>query len=164
MKNFDWTRFQKRIAVKAPMQKIYDAWAVPGELEKWFLKTARFFDDSGKLVSMEQRIAPPMTYEFTWYLYSETERGKVINANGKNLLEFTFAGSCIVTISLKEEHGHTIVDLEQKDIPTDDDSKLNLRLGCSSGWSFYMVNLKSVYEGGLDLRSKDERLRPMVNN
>ena len=164
MKNFDWTCFQKRIAVKAPMQKMYDAWTIPGELEKWFLKTARFFDENGKLVNMQDHIVPPMTYEFTWYLYSETEHGKVIKANGKNYLEFSFAGSCIVIVKLSEEHGHTIVELEQKDIPTDDDSKLELRLGCSSGWSFYLVNLKSVYEGGLDLRSKDERLKPMVNN
>src|SRR6187549_2638295 len=92
MKNFDWTRFQKKIAVKSPMQKIYDAWTVPSELEKWFLKTARFFDESGLQLNMEDHIAPPMTYEFTWYLYPETERGKVLKANGKDRLEFTFAG------------------------------------------------------------------------
>ena len=52
----------------------------------------------------------------------------------------------------------------QKDIPTDDESKQGIRLGCHSGWSFYLVNLKSVYEGGLDLRNKDDALGVMVNN
>ena len=164
MRNFDWTKFQKRIAVKAPMQTLYNAWTVPAELEKWFLKTARFFDAEGKLVDMNKNVEPPMTYEFTWYLYSETEFGKVTNANGKDYFEFTFAKTCLVSVKLSEQYGQTVVELEQRDIPTDDDSKLDLRLGCSSGWSFYFVNLKSVYEGGLDLRGKDERLRPMVNN
>jgi hypothetical protein len=27
-----------------------------------------------------------------------------------------------------------------------------------------LVNLKSVYEGGLDLRNKDNRFKPMLNN
>ena len=164
MKNFDWTSFKKKIAVDAPMQVIYDAWTIPSEIEKWFLKTARFFDEQGNPVSMTSHIKPPMTYEMTWFLYPETEKGKVTNANGTNHLEFTFAGNCLVKINLTEELGHTVVELDQTNIPTDEDSKLNIRLGCSSGWSFYMVNLKSVYQGGLDLRSKDERLKPMVNN
>ena len=164
MRNFDWTKFQKRIAVKASMQKLYNAWTIPAELEKWFLKTARFFDENDKETDSAISVKPPMKYEFTWYLYPETEYGNVTSANGKDYFEFTFAKTCLVSVKFREEHGHTVVELEQKDIPTDDDSKLDLRLGCSSGWSFYLVNLKSVYEGGLDLRSKDERLKPMVNN
>ncbi|NQY67347.1 MAG: hypothetical protein HRT72_06450 [Flavobacteriales bacterium] len=50
-------------------------------------------------------------------------------------------------ISLKEESGYVIVELVQKNIPIDDSSKRGIRLGCDSGWSFFMLNLKSVYEG-----------------
>ncbi len=85
-------------------------------------------------------------------------------ANGKDHFRFTFAGQCYVDVTFSEQYDHTVVELTQTNIPTDDKSKLDIRLGCSSGWSFYFVNLKSIYEGGLDLRSKDERLRPMVNN
>ena len=164
MKNFNWTQFNKKIAIKAPMEKIYKAWAVPGEIEKWFLKTARYTDKVGASVDMNSSIAESMSYEWTWYLYSETEKGKINIANGKDHIQFTFAGNCLVDVKLIEQHGHTVVELSQTNIPVDDESKLNIRLGCSSGWSFYLVNLKSVYEGGLDLRSKDERLKPMVNN
>ena len=164
MKNFDWTSFQKKIAVKASLQTIYDAWTIPSEIERWFLKTARFFEKEGTPVNMNSHIMPANLYEMTWYLYDETEKGTITQANGKDLLEFTFAGNCMVRVTLCEQYGHTVVELEQTGIPTDDDSKLNIRLGCSSGWSFYLVNLKSVYEGGHDLRSKDERLKPMVNN
>jgi len=56
-----------------------------------------------------------------------------------------------------------VVSLTQKNIPTDDQNKINTRLGCDSGWSFYLVNLKSIYEGGLDLRNKNEKLKSMLN-
>ncbi|MBL0339627.1 MAG: SRPBCC domain-containing protein [Bacteroidetes bacterium] len=164
MKNFDWTQFSKRIAVKVPMATIYNAWAVPSEIEKWFLKTARYKNLEQRPIPMDQQIEPDLLYEWTWYLYDETEYGTITKANGTDHIQFTFARQCLVDIHLTEQHGYTIVDLKQTNIPTDDDAKENIRLGCSSGWSFYFVNLKSVYEGGLDLRSKDERLRPMVNN
>jgi hypothetical protein len=105
-----------------------------------------------------------MVYEWSWFLYPEIEKGKITIANGKDHFQFTFAGQCFVDVRLSEQYDHTVVELIQSNIPTDDVSKQEIRLGCSSGWSFYMVNLKSVYEGGLDLRSKDERLKPMVNN
>lgn len=164
MKNFDWTQFSKRIAVKAPIATLYNAWAIPSEIEKWFLKTARYKNEQGSALAMDQQIQPAMHYEWTWYLYDGTEYGKITEANGKDHIQFTFAGECIVDINFSEKLGYTVVELSQKNIPTDDESKENIRIGCSSGWSFYFVNLKSVYEGGLDLRSKDERLKPMVNN
>jgi uncharacterized protein YndB with AHSA1/START domain len=164
MENFDWTQFTKRIAIKAPMQVIYNAWAQSAELEKWFLKTARFKNEYGAYVDVNSSAQTGMSYEWDWYLYDVTEYGKVLFANGKDHFRFSFAGECIVDVNLSEQFGHTIVELTQTNIPTDDQSKHNIRLGCSSGWSFYFVNLKSVYEGGLDLRSKDERLKPMVNN
>ena len=57
-----------------------------------------------------------------------------------------------------------MVTLSQSNIPLDNKSKQNIRLGCESGWSFFMLNLKSVYEGGLDLRNKNDKLPGMLNN
>lgn len=164
MKNFDWSCFTKKIAIKAPMPLIYNAWTKPSEIEKWFLKTARYKDEIGNDVSMDKNVTEGMVYEWSWFLYPEIEKGKITIANGKDHFQFTFAGQCIVDVRLSEQYDHTVVELIQSNIPTDDVSKQEIRLGCSSGWSFYMVNLKSIYEGGLDLRSKDERLKPMVNN
>ncbi len=164
MKNFDWTQFNKRIAIKAPIEVIYNAWTIPSQIENWFLKSAKFQYENGVDLDPAETIQQGMNYQWNWFLYNETEFGKITVANGKNHLQFTFAGQCLVDILLTEELGHTVVALIQTNIPTDDESKQNIRIGCSSGWSFYLVNLKSVYEGGLDLRTKDERLKPLVNN
>ena len=36
-------------------------------------------------------------------------------------------------------------------------------LGCKTGWTFYLATMKSLYEGGIDLRNRNERLQ-QVNN
>lgn len=164
MKTFNWQTFTKRIAIKAPKKDLYNAWTVPQEIEKWFLSKAEYHNASGTIVDKSKNISQNDSYQWSWYGYDVIEKGKVLEANGKDLIEFTFAGDCPVRVSLTEEGNNTIVILTQSDIPTDDQSKRGIRLGCDSGWSFFLVNLKSVYEGGLDLRNKDESLKGMLNN
>ena len=164
MEHFDWTQFTRRIAVTASMEQLYAAWSIPQEIERWFLKTADFTTANGDLVSKEIPVATGSRYTWIWHLYDDREQGTITAANGTDFIQFTFAGACLVDVKLTEEEGYTIVELTQKHIPTDEDSKQFIRLGCHTGWSFYLLNLKSVMEGGLDLRNKDTRLQPMLNN
>ena len=164
MKNFDWTSFTRKIAVKTPVSIIYDAWTKASEIEKWFLSKAEYLNANKELISRDVNITKGSTYKWSWYLYDVVEQGEISGANGKDFLQFTFAGKCFVDINLLQDGDYTIVTLTQKDIPEDDHSKQDIRLGCDSGWSFYLVNLKSVYEGGLDLRNRDTNLKPMINN
>lgn len=164
MENFDWTKFTIRIAVKATIDEVYAAWSTPVEIEKWFLSHAEFSDANNVLLSKTQQALKGDRYKWVWYLYNDIEFGTVTEANEKDFFQFTFAGNCLVEINLREEFEYTIVELTQKNIPTDENSKRNIRLGCHNGWSFYLINLKSVLEGGLDLRNKDNRFKPMLNN
>jgi hypothetical protein len=34
---------------------------------------------------------------------------------------------------------------------------------CGLGWTFYLANLKSILEGGLDLRNKNPEIQKMIN-
>ncbi len=164
MNNFNWTSFTKKIAIKAELSDLYDAWTIPRELEKWFLNKAVYYSHDGTQVPRNENIKQNDVYEWSWFLFDVVEKGKVIQANGKDQLQFSFAGNCIVEVKLTQHDENVIVELSQSHIPTDDQSKRNIRLGCDSGWSFFLVNLKSVYEGGLDLRNKDEMLKGMLNN
>ena len=164
MTNFDWTTFTRKIAVKASMEVIYNAWTTAGEIEKWFLSKAVFSDEFRHALPNDQQIKTGCSYEWNWYLYDETECGKITAANGKDFIQFTFAGECLVDVKLYMLNEYVIVELTQKNIPTDEKSKQGIRIGCDTGWSFFLTNLKSVYEGGLDLRNKDANLKGMLNN
>lgn len=164
MENFNWTAFTKKITINATMMELYNAWTVPEEIERWFLSNAHFEKPDGTLVKRNENVQPKDLYQWSWFLFDVMEKGKIIEANGVDLLKFTFAGDCIVEVKLKQTEGCIIVELSQSNIPTDSQSKRGIRLGCESGWSFFLVNLKSIYEGGLDLRNKNENLKGMLNN
>jgi hypothetical protein len=164
METFDWTKFTKKIAVEGNLFDIYNAWTKPAALESWFLSKAIFRRAEKGIVDSQENILKNDKYEWSWYLYDVIEEGKVTKANGIDHLQFTFAGECLVDVQLKKQGEYVIVELTQKNIPTDDESKLNTRLGCESGWSFYLLNLKSVYEGGVDLRNKNPDFKGMLNS
>jgi len=164
METFNWESFTKKIAVKSSITKLYNAWTVPNELKKWFLSKALFYKPNGETVIPSQNVQQNYTYEWSWFLYDVIEKGEIKQANGRDFLQFTFAGNCLVDIKLTQVNEVVIVELTQSNIPTDNQSKRGIRLGCDSGWSFFLVNLKSVYEGGIDLRNKDAKLKGMLNS
>lgn len=164
MENFDWTSFTKKIAVKAPIADIYNAWTKAHELERWFLEKVIFTDSNETALDPNINVSADCTYNWFWYLYKEPMHGIIRKANGTDFFQFSFEGECLVDVKLREKEGYTIVELKQYNIPVDDHSKQFIRLGCASGWTFYLINLKSIYEHGLDLRNKDESLQSMINN
>lgn len=164
MKNFNWESFTKKIAVKANISDLYNAWTVPQEIEKWFLSKADYTKPNGETAKRDENVDANDTYKWSWFLYDVVESGKIIDANGKDHLQFSFAGDCLVEIKLEQSQDDVIITLTQSNIPTDDESKRGIRLGCDSGWSFFLLNLKSFYEGGFDLRNKNEKLKGMLNN
>lgn len=164
MENFNWTSFTKKIAINSTISKLYNAWTVPEEIEKWFLREAYFENPDGSRVRRNENIQSNDIYQWSWFLFDITEKGRIIEANGADHLKFTFAGDCVVEVKMKQNENDVIVQLTQSHIPMDDRSKKDIRLGCESGWSFFLVNLKSIYEGGIDLRNKNESLKGMLNN
>tara|TARA_A100000171_G_scaffold52813_1_gene73301 strand:- start:631 stop:1125 length:495 start_codon:yes stop_codon:yes gene_type:complete len=164
MENFNWESFTKKIAIKSSVAELYNAWTISEKIESWFLSEATFYNANGDSLAPNQSVHQGGTYKWEWFLYDDIERGRITQANGTDFLQFTFAGECLVDIQLTQVDDFVIVELTQKNIPTDDKSKQGIRLGCASGWSFFLLNLKSVYEDGLDLRNKNESLKGMLNN
>ena len=82
----------------------------------------------------------------------------------KDFFKFSFgkAGNCTVRIFKEQEE--TIVELLQDNIPDDEQGKQFWHVGCKTGWTFYLANMKSLYENGIDLRNKNEKLQQMLNS
>jgi hypothetical protein len=162
----DWSRFTVRINVNAPVEKLYHAWATRSGMEYWFLRLSEFKKMDGSLRGNDDFVTKGDSYKWLWYGWPDetVEYGEILDCNGKDFFKFSFgkAGNCAVRIY--KEQNETIVELIQDNIPTDEQGKHYWHLGCKTGWTFYMANMKSLYEGGIDLRNKNVKLQQVLNS
>ncbi|MBL7736173.1 MAG: SRPBCC domain-containing protein [Chitinophagaceae bacterium] len=165
MDHYDWNQFVKRITIHVPPQTVYNAWSTAKGLESWFLRKAVFYDSHARPRAHEEKFQAGDNYLWLWYGYPDhvTEKKRILSVNGKDFLQFRFSGDCIVSINIKSENNETICELEQHNFPEDDQEKIDLHIGCSTGWTFYLANLKSILEGGIDLRNKNIDIEDVVN-
>lgn len=162
--SYNWKQFTKRVPIKASPKAIYDAWATQQGLESWFLRLAEFTKTDGTLRSKNSHIEKGDDYKWLWFGYDDevVEVQKVLTANGWDQIQFGFSGGCIVTVSIKLENGETICELVQ-DMPMEDETEQQyFYIECGKGWTFYLSNLKSILEGGLDLRNKNANLKQVI--
>lgn len=164
MSNFDWSRFTVRINIKAPKEKLYWCWATRAGIESWFLRRSDYKKESGRPCGENEFVQKGDTYSWWWHGYPDAvvEHGEILDANGKDMFQFRFGNAGICTIKIYEEQEENIVELLQDHIPTDDLSKQNWHIGCKTGWTFYMANMKSMMEGGIDLRNKNEKIQNVI--
>lgn len=160
----DWTQFTRRITVDYPARAVYEAWAIPSQIERWFLRSAEYVGFDGTAKNRDREVEAGDSYLWRWhgYLDDVSEAGLVTEANGLDRFAFTFTDNCLVTVDIKDEDGTGVVELTQSRIP--DDPNHNIYVDCSYGWAFYLANLKSVLEGGIDLRNKNVDIKNVVNS
>ncbi len=165
MANFDWSRFAVRINIKdIPKEKLYWAWATREGIEYWFLRKSEYKKQDGSLYAPDEYVQTGDQYSWWWHGYPDevVEHGEILNCNGKDLFSFRFgnAGNC--TVRIYEEEEEMIVEMIQDNIPTDEEGKRNWHIGCKTGWTFYFANMKSLFEGGTDLRNKKVEIQNVI--
>src|SRR5471030_1340910 len=156
METGKWNSFKVVGDYNTDIRSLYESWATTAGLEKWFLRKADFFTIPRRLREPEEFILKEDVYEWYWYGWGDdsSEKGQILEANGTDLIKFTFAKDCIVTVEISSRNGVSLVELTQENIPLENDPAKNLFVQCQTGWLFYMTNLKSLIEGGVDLRNK----------
>lgn len=164
MPTFNWKQFTKRVPIRAPAKAIYDAWTTQQGLESWFLRLAQFTKPDGTIRSRQSVIEKGDQYKWLWHGFDdqEGEQREVLEVNGWDRLQFRFSGDCIVTVTIRQEQGETICELTQDMTMEDPAEQQYFYIECGSGWAFYLVNLKSILEGGPDLRNKNVLLKQVV--
>ncbi len=165
---YNWSTFTKRVNIKSSIEAVYDLCSTPEGFEKWFLRLAEFKNKDGLVLNANDSIAHGQSFRWLWYGWDDSveEKGEVLEVNGKNLIKFTFgqegAEEMICTFKIYTEQDETILEILQENIPTDERGKTHYHLGCMTGWSFFMVNMKSVLENGYDLRNKNDQLKNVI--
>jgi uncharacterized protein YndB with AHSA1/START domain len=165
--HFDFSQFKLRVNIRTSIENAYRAWATPLGQSSWFLGRCVFTSPEGLVRKGEDLLQAGDRY--TLYFGCEdnqsfNETGKVLKANGKNLFSFTFTRDIPVTVSIYTEQDDTIVELIESNLPSDMEHLQKCYISHSRGWIFYLTNLKSVLEGGIDLRNKNEAITNVINH
>ena len=163
---YDWSRFTVRINVNAPVDKLYQGWATREGIEYWFLRFSEYKKADGAVRGNKEFVEKGDAYTWRWHGYpdSVTEEGTILELNGKDFFKFSFGKAGICSVTIKQEQEETIVEMLQENIPTDEQGMEYYHVGCKTGWTFHFANMKSIFEGGIDLRNKNESLQDMLNS
>lgn len=159
----NWETFVLKHPFNSTVQEIYDLWTSSSGMEKWFLRSARFFNSNDELRDASEPAQAGDKYSRLWHGYPDEtfENGEVIEANGKDRFSFRFGEAGIVSVFIYKSGKETIVELRQEKIPVDEASKFNYHVGCSNGWTFYLANMRSIINGGIDIRNRNNELNMM---
>jgi uncharacterized protein YndB with AHSA1/START domain len=165
MADFDWSTFSVAINIKAAPEKLYKAWATRRGMEEWFLRISEFSRPDGTVLKTDERVKQGDKYKWMWHGWPDetVELGKIIEANGVDFLKFSFGNAGICSVSIQPHKEECIVRLKQEEIPDTEEGRQNWHLGCKTGWTFYMANMKSILEGGIDLRNKELSTMELLN-
>lgn len=159
-----WSSFQKRILIEKPIEYLYDCWTQKEKIETWFLEKSDFYNANG---IAQTHAAQGFKFTWKWNNWDLEEKGEVLLANGKDKVSYTFGAGGNVHISLIQKNTATEVLLIQDNIPTDEQSKMNIFVGCATGWTFWLTNLKAYAEYGITLHAKglkQEETSNLVNS
>src|SRR6476646_10749504 len=109
---YNWKQFTKRITIDARPEAIFNAWSTQQGLESWFLRLAHFTEPGGIVRRKDETVQKGDRYKWLWFGYSDAiaEEKEILYTNGKDELEFSFSGGCIVRVTTKRESGETICE------------------------------------------------------
>ncbi|MEW5702288.1 MAG: SRPBCC domain-containing protein [Candidatus Zixiibacteriota bacterium] len=170
---FDWTQFRLGIYVRARPEDVYTIWTTSQGLCRWFLRSAAFAASSGRPSSRREAAkVPPFEtlaarpdaemcqtgdrYRWEWF-YNDGVAGEdwVLDVRPPTKLSFGFGAGMLVEVLLRKQGVWCEVNLRQYDIPNTPRAHRDMHMGCRAGWVFFLTNLKSVVEGGHDLRETE---------
>lgn len=153
-----WDTFTRRILIDRPFHDIYPLWSTSEGITQWFLRKAVYTSAEDLERKPSEVCQAGDVYCWEWHNWDQAQTGKIIAQNGEDHIKFDFESS-IVDVRLETFiDGRTLVSLFQSEIPTDDDTKRNVYCGCSSGWTFWLTNLKAYLEHGIVLNEVGDDL------
>jgi len=155
MGKLTFNAFTKKIYIKASLEKLYWCWSTKEGIESWFLKTAEYHYGYGKQRKPKENVEVGDSYIWEWHNWNGQEKGSMLQANGKDFIEFSFAEVSKVSVSLEKKKNAVLLTLRQYEIPTDEKSKMDTYNGCSNGWTFWLANLKAYLEYGILLNETE---------
>ncbi|MFW9903251.1 MAG: SRPBCC domain-containing protein [Candidatus Thorarchaeota archaeon] len=164
LEQFQWTQFRLNEYVKASKEEIFQKWATPKGITDWFIASARYEDETGRVRASDEIVQAGDSYIWTFFT-GFTMIGKILEVKENTLFKFTFGKKepdsdedVIVTVIIHEQKNGLRIEIFQENIADNEYGQIHYNMSCQLGWSYFMTNLRSIYESGYDLREKEKDL------
>lgn len=154
---YDWSQFDVYMDIRAPMERVFDAWATAAGMESFFARTMPYRAPDGAARAPTEHAAPGDSYDLTFH-HPFAFSGTVMEIEPSRRFVFGFPEVMYVAIELSTVDEFTRIHLHQGEIPTTPDERVMMHMNCRSCWVYYLLNLKSVLEHDHDLRDGERGL------
>ena len=160
--NFNSERFHHSILLNKAAGEVFALFGLAGGLEKWFQCETIFTATDKAARKPGEMIQKDDSFYWKWLAKDFSIEGKVINVTPGISAEFTFGSLFNIKMSAAAQNGRTLFTIEQwytNGAIKNDFAYIN----CCTCWIFFLTNLKSVLEHGIDLRETTSTDEALVN-
>jgi uncharacterized protein YndB with AHSA1/START domain len=153
MSSYDWSKFDIFIYIESTPEILFDKWATSAGLESFFMKNVKYESADGEPRASNEHVKKDDRY--TWeFIHGSVLNGAIVEVILNQKVSFTFGESIVDVLFIKSKN-RTLVHLIQRNIPTDEESKVDTHLNCRGAWIHFLTVLKSVIEFNVDCRDKE---------
>jgi uncharacterized protein YndB with AHSA1/START domain len=157
-----WKRFVQRIDVEAPIERVFAAWATAEGVAGWMVMESSLLDADGNEREPGATAEAGDRFRSAWHTGDGGE-ARILEVRSPDLIRFTMQEGTEVEATMEPlDDGSVMVTMTQTH-DLDDEMNLTLLLAFKHGWAFYLTNLKSVLEGGKDLRNFTHDIEHRLN-
>ena len=87
--SYDWSQFTVNSVYRAPIEKVWRAWATPGGLESFFIRSAEVRSPTGDLRKPEEEVQVGDRYHWRfWHPFEH--KGEILAVTSRESLMFSF--------------------------------------------------------------------------
>ncbi len=160
--NFNKKKFSHGILLKASQDKVFEYVSTGSGLSKWFIGSADYFYNDKSIRLGEDHARKGDSFLWKWLNKDLELKGIITDSDGKSEFGFTFGPSFFVKIKLTESGERTKLVLTQSYQDSSSENEFGF-INCCVCWVFFLTNLKSVAEHGIDLRETEADIEMLVN-
>lgn len=160
--NFNKKKFSHGILLKASKDKVFEYVSTGSGLSKWFIGSADYFYNDKSIRFGKDTAQKGDSFLWKWLNKDLELKGIVTDSDDKCEFGFTFGSSFFVNIKLSESGDRTKLVLTQSYQDSATDNEFGF-INCCVCWVFFLTNLKSVIEHGIDLRETEADIEMLVN-
>lgn len=149
--NFNLSEFHHSIYLHSHLSEVYHYVASADGICRWFMGKAEYIDSDGNILNAADSARKDDTFRWHWLNKDLSIKGRILEAKNNELFSFTFGTSFEVTFTLRKHNGRVLLTLHQKYAAGSGKNDF-AHINCCTCWVFFLTNLKSVLEHGIDLR------------